>query len=294
MARDLEIQTNNERNSDGHSLAVAAESDEAHRGKKTRGARVATGQPESAATPLATDVATDGGTPVMHSAPEALIGAIHRALSNPAITPDQIDRLFLYQQDALDRSARGAYAAALARMQTELPIIQERGGIRDRAGNVMSRYALWEDIVGVVTPVLSRHGFSLSFRTGNGDGSVTVTGVLTHALGHEERTSLTLPIDTSGAKNAVQSIGSSTSYGKRYTASALLNLRSGATEDDDGIAGGGLARISAAQAAEVEALIDSVGANRAAMLDWLKVRSVELIPLAKFEAVKSRLEAKRK
>jgi hypothetical protein len=194
----------------------------------------------------------------------------------------------------LERDARTAYSAALAQMQPELPIIVERGGIKDRAGNVMSRYALWEDIVGVVTPVLSRHGFSLSFRTGNDNGAVVVTGVLAHAAGHEERTSLTLPVDNSGSKNSVQSIGSSTSYGKRYTASALLNLRSGDTEDDDGARGGGAPLVTDQQAARIEALITEVGANRAALLEYLKVNAIVEIPAAKADGIIAKLEAKRK
>ena len=46
-----------------------------------------------------------------------------------------------------------------------------------------------------------------------------------------------LPADTSGSKNVVQAIGSSVSYGKRYTMQALLNITSGG-EDDDGHSGG--------------------------------------------------------
>jgi hypothetical protein len=44
--------------------------------------------------------------------------------------------------------------------------------------------------------------------------------VLSHELGHSEETTMTLPLDTSGSKNNVQAVGSSTSYGKRYTATA--------------------------------------------------------------------------
>ncbi|WP_340146807.1 ERF family protein [Halomonas sp. PA16-9] len=41
-----------------------------------------------------------------------------------------------------------------------------------------------------------------------------------------------LPADISGNKNAVQAFGSSTSYGKRYVLSALLNITRG--QDDNG------------------------------------------------------------
>jgi hypothetical protein len=43
--------------------------------------------------------------------------------------------------------------------------------------------------------------------------------------------------DASGNKNAVQALGSAISYGKRYTASALLNLTSHGEDDDSFRAG---------------------------------------------------------
>ena len=162
---------------------------------------------------------------------------IERAASNQQVDIDKLERLLQMRERMQANEAKAAYAAALSRLQPKLPLIKERGGIRGSSGNVQSKYALWEDVVGAITPILASEGFALSFRTGNEGEKVTVTGVLSHALGHSEQTSLTLPIDTSGSKNAVQSVGSSTSYGKRYTAAALLNLRTGEI-DDDGKAGG--------------------------------------------------------
>lgn len=236
---------------------------------------------------------------VIEHAPEAqsdartIIQVIERAAMNPDVDISKMERLLAMQERIHDRTAKAAYAAALAAMQPELPIIAERGGIKDRGGNVQSRYALWEDIVGVITPILSRHGFALSFRTGNDANGVTVTGVLSHREGHSEQTSLTLPIDTSGSKNAVQSVGSSTSYGKRYTCAALLNLRTGDT-DDDGQVGGGPSLVNDEQVANLEALITEVGANRSAFLKYIKTASLEQIPAASYEACVKALEAKRR
>src|SRR3546814_14616593 len=82
-----------------------------------------------------------------------------------------------------------------------------------------------------IKPVLKRHGFALSFRTDFTNG-IRVVGVLTHSGGHKETTDFVLPADGSGNKNAVQAIASSVSYGKRYTAGALLNLTSHGEDDD--------------------------------------------------------------
>lgn len=218
---------------------------------------------------------------------------ISRAAADPAVDIVKLERLLEMHERIHERQAKAAYAAALAAMQPELPIIAERGGIKDRSGNVQSRYALWEDIVGIITPILSRHGFALSFRTGNEADRVTVTGVLSHSGGHSEATTLTLPIDTSGSKNAVQSVGSSASYGKRYTAAALLNLRTGEV-DDDGQAGGGPTLITDAQLADLEALVQEVGANKAAYLKYLKLADLSQLPAASYTAAVAALEAKRR
>jgi hypothetical protein len=168
----------------------------------------------------------------------SILAVIDRAARDPACDIDKMERLLAMHERIVEREAKAAYSTALARMQPELPMIAERGSILNKSGGVQSVYALWEDVVTVITPILSRHGFALSFRTGNFEGGVSVTGVLSHELGHSEQTEIKLPIDGSGSKNAVQAVGSSTSYGKRYTAAALLNLRTG-QEDDDGQAGGG-------------------------------------------------------
>ena len=222
----------------------------------------------------------------------ALIQAIERAATNPAVDVDKMERLLAMQERIMARNAQAAYAEALAALQPDLPMISERGGIKDSGGNIRSKYALWEDIVTIITPILSRHGFSLSFRTGNDANGVTVTGVLTHREGHSEQTSLTLPIDTSGSKNAVQSVGSSTSYGKRYTAAALLNLRTGET-DDDGRAGGGNL-ITEKQAADLRALAEEVRANMPKFLQFMKVESLDSILAKDYQKAVAALEAKRR
>lgn len=185
-----------------------------------------------------------------------LLDVIRQAVSNPSVDPNKIEKFMDLYERAEARGAKAAYFTALSAMQDELPIIQERGMIKiggnDKAGQ---KYALWEDINKAIKPVLTVHGFALSFRTGMTDSKITVTGVLSHSGGHSEETTIHLPSDTSGSKNAVQAVGSSTSYGKRYTASALLNLTTGDV-DDDGNAGGNGDKITNEQAQTIRDLIE--------------------------------------
>lgn len=176
--------------------------------------------------------------PLAMSESAAIIQVIERAAMNPNVDIDKMERLLQMQERIMDRNAKAAYAADLARMQPNLPVITERGKIvvLDKVTKDVihsTGYALWEDINEAIKPVLAEHGFALSFRTGLGpDGKITVTGILSHREGHQEETTMALPHDSTGSKNAVQAVGSSTSYGKRYTASALLNITSRGEDDD--------------------------------------------------------------
>jgi len=175
----------------------------------------------------------------------AILSVIERMATNPDIDPDRIERFIALKERMDKEAARKSFAAALAECQSEIPAIEERGQIKYGKKNADGddtgpTYALWEDINETIRPILKRHGFALSFRTGQTlEGKITVTGILSHKDGHFEDTTMVLMHDSSGAKNAVQAMGSSISYGKRYTASALLNLTSRG-EDDDGEAGGRL------------------------------------------------------
>lgn len=244
---------------------------------------------------LETPLAPSNSQPVASEA-SALISMIERAARDPNVDIDKMERLMKMHDAALARSAKASYDAALAEMQPKLPVIKERGGIRNSSGKVQSTYALWEDINEAIKPVLAEFGFALSFRSGHEDGKIVVTGILSHRDGHREETTMHLPIDTSGSKNAVQAVGSSTSYGKRYTASALLNLTSRG-EDDDGNAGGAKV-ITEDQIGELTALIEDIGGPRkdrlkAAFLKYMKVDAIGDIPAAKFKDAVTALENKR-
>lgn len=161
---------------------------------------------------------------------DPMYSMIERAARDPSVDIDKMERLMQMQERAIAREAKAAFDAAMSALQPELPAIGERGKAVVQ-GQVRYTFALWEDINTAIKPVLMKHGFALTFRTDFANG-ITVTGVLSHAAGHREETSITLPADASGSKNAVQAVASTVSYGKRYTAGALLNLTSHGEDDD--------------------------------------------------------------
>jgi hypothetical protein len=213
----------------------------------------------------------------------ALVNVIARAASDPNVDIDKLERLLEMQERVIGREAKASYFAALAEMQPKLPVIAERGAIStDRGKTVQSTYALWEDVNEAIRPILSEYGFALSFKVRRAEGEIVTTGILSHRDGHSEETELSLPSDNSGSKNAVQAVGSSTSYGKRYTAFALLNITS-TGEDDDGQEGGAPERISVEQLEVLNGLADAVGADKAKLCSYMQINALPQLPARKYD-----------
>lgn len=130
------------------------------------------------------------------------------------------------QKDIMKQQAIINFNNDFALMSKKIPVIAKT----KKAHTTM--YAPLEDIVKVVQPILSEHGFSVSFSTQqNSLDSVTITCTLMHKDGHSTSTELQLPTKAvNNSMNAMQAIGAAITYGKRYTISGLLNISTG---DDD-------------------------------------------------------------
>lgn len=222
--------------------------------------------------------------PATHSLQEstAIIQVIERAALNPEVDIDKLERLLQMQERVLDRQALMAYSAAMAAMQTELPSVAERG--KTNTGF----YATLEDIVDAVRPIIKKHGFAVSFRIHNQERGIQITGVLMHKDGHREETSMLLPADTSGSKNAVQAFGSSASYGKRYVLCALLNITTRG-QDDDAHTTEPVKLVTPSQAEQIEQLITACSP---ATQKWFlgKYGEAKQVPRRDFDKLRASLQ----
>lgn len=190
-----------------------------------------------------------------------LLEVIARAVRDPSVDIDKMERLFAMQERVQAQQAKIAFTEAKIAMREKLPVIDMRGRIVIRDKNDANKiiqetaFARFEDIHAAVMPILTDHGFDLSFKNGLGpDGKVRVTTILDHIAGHSEETYFDLPHDSSGSKNAVQAVGSSTSYAKRYGVLSILNIRV-AGEDDDAATAIPTAEISVKQYDQLQKLI---------------------------------------
>lgn len=172
-------------------------------------------------------VKQENSMPAVSAENTALLTMIERVCVDPNADIAKLEKMLDMQERVMDRNAKQAFAADFATMQIDLPRIAENG-----RGHNQAKYALLEDINDAVRPVLHKYGFGVSFSIDQQQNQVTVKAKLSHRLGHYEETCLSLPLDTSGNKNAVQAAGSTISYGKRYAICALLNISTG--DDVDG------------------------------------------------------------
>lgn len=236
--------------------------------------------------------------PAVQTASEntAIIQMIERVAKDPSIDIDRFERLLAMQERVMEKNAKSSYMAALSELQADLPVVGRRGQIEirakdnkgERTGVIIqsTAYALWEDINEAIKEPLKRHGFALSFRVTREGDRVNVTGILSHRDGHSEETTLPAPLDTTGSKNNVQAVGSSISYGKRYTAGLLLNLTSRG-EDDDGKKAGDAPTISDEQVDEISKLLTETKSNLVLFLKKMKIESLTEIRADQFEGVKA-------
>lgn len=243
-----------------------------------------------------------GAVPAPTNDGATILAMIDKIAMLPDVDPARIAAMFEIHQKMQADSARKAYYSAFSAMQPKLPIIERKGTIKNKAGDKQSGYPKWEDVVEQIMPVLAEHGFALSFRPKVEEGKITVVAILMHREGHSmESDPYSLPADMTGSKNAVQAIGSSTSYGKRYTSFALLNIVSRDPADgldDDGKAGGGEAAISQDQLQIITKLLEETMTEESNFMAWVTARfkypsSVGEIRAKDFDEVKAKLEAKR-
>jgi hypothetical protein len=175
-------------------------------------------------------------------APATSLGeALMRLIADPNVGPEKLEMLLKLQAQTLEARAREDFHLAFADLTRELPQVARQGlvELRTRDDRRMGsyRYARWEDMDTVIRPVLSKHGFGISFSSfiePPPSGRTILRGKLMHVGGHYESADFPVLSDKGPGRNDLQAVGSGVSYAKRYVAELLLNVVR-KDLDDDGI-----------------------------------------------------------
>jgi len=175
-------------------------------------------------------------SPVQQGAP---LSPIQAAMVG-GITPDDVKKLWDIQKDFEANEARKAYHQALAKFKLNEVVIEKDGHVKHKTKSGQwkeYRHPTLGGAMRIINPILGECGLSLNWKTSqdmeNG-GMLTVTAILTHAMGHSEQTSLSASPEDSGGKNNLQAIGSAETYLQRYTGLPLIGVIAMDADDDGG------------------------------------------------------------
>lgn len=234
---------------------------------------------------------------VSQERPNDLLAIISSAAGK--VDVDTMRALLDMQERVLTRNAEIEFNQDMQKAQSEMqPIVRDAEN-----NNNHSRYARLETIDKKIRPVYTKHGFSLSFNSGEprNQGSVRILCDVRHVGGHKQHYELEGDLDTTGAKGtstktSIQGLGSSVSYLRRYLTLMIFNLQL-TNEDTDGAA-----QTKYVSQEQVNTLLDMINAcdmkqqAQQAFLAFAGAARLELIPAASYErcmtALRKKLSAK--
>lgn len=213
------------------------------------------------------------------------VGAMISAAVDKGLDADGIKALTETYVKMADRQAAQMFNAHFARFKAECP--QPRRTAQSHHGS----YAPLDEIERVCRPYLQVHGFSYSWDSEPvADGKLVKTICsLSHEGGHTKRSSFVVPITTRAGMGEQEKYVSAYSWGQRKTLEAVLGLIS--TAEAEAMP---MSRISDSQAADLDALIEESGADRAKFLKHARVEKIEDILTEQFGPLVKALEQKRR
>ena len=119
-------------------------------------------------------------------------------------------------------------ATALSKAQEEMPAIP----MRSVNPLLKNHYADLATMIEVASPILAKHGLSISQQPVSVDGNIGVTTTLLHASGQWIEDTISLPLSDEKGKSLAQVAGSIITYLRRYSYGAIVGLAT--DEDTDG------------------------------------------------------------
>ncbi|WP_375667108.1 MULTISPECIES: ERF family protein [unclassified Bartonella] len=199
---------------------------------------------------------------------------LNKALDSD-VDMDRLERLLDLREQEIKRQERQNFVRDLSAVQMAYKNI-EQNAINKHTN---SKYATLDQYIDAVKDGLATYKFALFYRIKNQtEKNVTIEITLSHPSGNEISTEGTFPIDSTGSKNSIQSLGSTLTYARRYLLGMLLNLASKeddtdgqmqAKEDDTNNQ-----KVSSKQIKQIEELIEQTESDKNKLLSYAKVEKL--------------------
>lgn len=161
-----------------------------------------------------------------------LANLFNKAIEKDA-SVDTLERLMKIREDIKKEKAKEEFYSALKELQANLPDIPPDCVVKNKDGSIRYKYASLKRIMDYIQPILTQYGFSITFETEKNNKELNVICYLRHTSGHIEKSTFTIPMDTSQYMSDIQRMGSTLTYAKRYALTSMLNITT--SDDTDGI-----------------------------------------------------------
>lgn len=162
-----------------------------------------------------------------------MLPMIERLAANKDFDVEKLKELVGLQERILARQAEMEFNIAMTSAQEEMrPVSADAENPQTR-----SKYASYAQLDKALRPIYTKHGFGVSFDTGDGvpEQFVRVLAYVTHRAGHQRTYKADMASDGKGAKGGdvmtkTHASGAAMSYGMRYLQKMIWNVAVG--EDD--------------------------------------------------------------
>lgn len=178
---------------------------------------------------------TEQVPPVESSEAVSLIQVIERAARDPSVDIDKMERLMQMHERITARKAEADFNGAMTACQREIRTITADA----TNPQTRSKYASYARLDGILRPIYTSHGISISYGTEDTPKAECVR-VIAHVArgGYTRKYQIDMPADGKGAKGGdvmtkTHATGAAIAYGSRYLLKSIFNVAVG-EDDQDG------------------------------------------------------------
>jgi len=247
---------------------------------------------DSAPTEIA-EIDNENKLPETVDSSNAIISMIERIAMDPNLPLERLQTMMEMQERYEDRKAKLQFSEALTAAKIEMPQVLTN----QYNSQTKSRYSDLAAIDRGISPVITKHGFTMSFypEKSSMENHYGVGCTLSHNGGHDKEYHADIPADNAGIKGTVNktgthAFGSSMSYGRRYLKTMIFDV---STVDDDGNAAGRGLVVDEGQLKEIRSLIEDANADISLFCNYFGIESLVDLPASKFNDAVTSLNLKK-
>lgn len=224
----------------------------------------------------------------------SFIQMIERAARDPSVDIDKMERLMQMHERMVDKKAEADFNDAMTACQKEIRAVSADA----TNPQTRSKYASYAKLDGLLRPIYTKHGISISYGTEDTPKAECVRVIAYVARGGYTRIyRVDMPADGKGAKGGdvmtkTHATGAAMAYGSRYLLKSIFNVAVGEDDTD----GNAARQMPESQKADFLAAIEECADMPAAEKLWGEIAKAATTAgdIPAYDKLKAAMVAKRK